>query len=183
MFLSPGDRAGRHVPRAQDLIAQFTSKGSDTAFTWTNLPQYYNHLRLIAYGAVTAAVTKVDLGLRFNGDTGNNYDVALTNNTPGTQGITTAAGNISATQPGRLPGTTSIANAVGSFDCLIPNYAGSTLQKLTQATGSYIDGSTNWVWLITAGRWRNTTPITQIDISTGSGAFSNGTTFYLYGIY
>lgn len=175
------------VMRSQDLphvlIGTGVSTGSTSSFTFASIPGIYNHLRLVGQGAVSGAVTKTELSMQFNGDTANNYDVILTNSVPASSNsILNTAGTIGSAQPARFPGSSSIANAVGSFDCLIPNYAGTTIQKNYQSTNSYIDGSSNWGWVIATGRWRSTSAITQVVISTSSGNFINGTTFYLYGV-
>ena len=60
----------------------------------------------------------------------------------------------------------------------IMNYANTTTYKTVLDRSGVADAGT----VASAGLWRNNAAINRIDISTGGGTFSTGTTFTLYGV-
>ena len=55
-----------------ESIATFSATGSETTFTFTSIPNTYQHLQLRAIFQRNGG-TQLDVGIRFNSDTGSNY--------------------------------------------------------------------------------------------------------------
>jgi hypothetical protein len=62
------------------LIAEQLLVGTATTITFSSIPNTYRHLRLVAMGRMNAATTEDYVYIRFNGDTGSNYDEVRVNN-------------------------------------------------------------------------------------------------------
>ena len=163
------------------LIERQTPTGTGTV-TFSALGSYEHlELRYIARGTQSAAQT--DFRLRFNGDSGSNYDWQYLNANGGSVagGSTMAATSI-------LLGTTASATAPSGAVCVgniqIPLYRGTTLRKQTTNQQGRIAGTggsdihyTSWT-----GQWRSTAAITSITLTLDSGNWDTGSTFDLYGI-
>jgi hypothetical protein len=125
----------------------------------------------------------VDNLIRFNGDTGANYDDGATRNNSGT--IATihdeAATSGEFSQVVASSGTANYATAITGF---IPNYAGTTFFK----TGTYDSGyeivpgtPTYQAWQGTF-TWRSTSAINQVNVRPASGNYIAGSRLTIYGI-
>lgn len=142
--------------------------GLSTPITFSSIPQGYTDLIIVANGLVTSGASTY---FRFNGDTGNNYS------------ITSLRGNGSAASSER---TTNVSVATWSVwrttniqygIIQLQNYSNSTTYK-SFLSRSYDDAPFVYAYV---GMWRNTSPITSIQILCDT-TFATGTTFSLYGI-
>jgi hypothetical protein len=136
---------------------------------------------LVAKG--DTAAPQVDNLLRFNGDTGANYDDAATRNATGTIATLTDQAATSA-EFSQIIAATSTANYATTVTGWIPNYAATTFFK----TGTYIAGfeivpatPTYQVW---GGcfTWRSTAAINQVNVRPTSGNYIAGSRLTIYGI-
>lgn len=152
-----------------------TLGATQTTITFPTISGAYKNLRLVWNGKGPGAST-AQLQLRFNADTGANYD---TQKTWG-QGAGTGA---SETFGATLMGIGEIWATSASGEIIIPNYALTTLNKNAIGTffAKYGTATGNMRNGIYAGSWRNSAAITQIDLTTDSGDFQIGTSFTLYG--
>ena len=156
--------------------------------TFSSIPQYYRHLQIVGIARTDKADVSDTLALRFNTDTGNNYDYLASRETHNATLSTTESFANNHILIGYVSAATAVAGKVGTFTIEIPHYRGATFHKQVQAYGSLIHTLTtgniiNWQNL---GGWRSAAAITQIDILTsslgGAGAdFDNGSVFTLYG--
>ena len=143
----------------------------------------YHSLWIVWTGRGDTAALAVSLFLRFNGDSGANYDyslneVASSANTPVT---TTAASGV---RCGAMAAASAAAGLAGSGDIVIPHYAGTTLQKHIRYNCAFRTGTTaaDIVMEDGGGNWRNTAAITSIVVVPNTGNFAAGCRFTLYGL-
>jgi len=173
------------VPLGLSLITETVLSASATSVTFSSIPQGFRNLMLICH-ARSDAVAELDvMRLRFNGDTGNNYDLsALQGNS-----ATASAGVIRATNNIRIASTEAANSRASSFSplfALIPSY---TLLAEKMAIGlsiAYGDVSADADMFTDyrAGRWRNTSAIVTVNLSPLNGTnFVSGSRFQIYGIY
>ena len=153
-----------------EAIATQTLGSAAASVTFSSIPSTYTDLVLVVTGTVATAD---NIGLQFNGDTGNNYSFTYLIGT----GSSAISGRTSNTNQVLTVGfgTTTIANAIFH----ISNYSNSTTNKTVINRGNRSDdGVSAWV-----GLWRNTAAITSIVVKTGSNYnLQTGSTFSLYGI-
>ncbi len=157
--------------------------GSDTAtVTFNSISGAYNHLKLIITGRdIQSAVIATAL-MRFNNDSGANYDYNVLFGVSGTPLSSTAAAQ-TAGNAGILPGATSTrASVQGQMEILIPDYAATVFEKTATSTNTCPGGtSADFYSLIASSAWRNTAAITRIDLL-ANNKFKTGSIFTLYGI-
>jgi hypothetical protein len=167
------------------LIAE-SLLGADTGvITFNNIPQIpWRHLILRAYARHVEAVTDNYLRIRFNNDSGNNYDYQhqfIQNATTSFSGSVTQPGIII----GDFPGASSTrATQIGGSETYIPNYAQSTFEKcaISRAGCSFSAAASGVNAVHDMGFWRNVAAITRIDIFQTNGAnIKAGSLFSLYG--
>jgi len=154
--------------------------------TFSNIPQGFQHLRIIGTLAVfNDVVANNDLIVRFNGDTAANYDWQLFTYDNGaiTPGFTGTSGvSDTSVYLGRA-GDFSLSPTI--FD--VPCYSNTTTYKTIKykmGTGSSATSSSNGIMQISNGTWRNTAAITSITIAAKQNtatSYSQGIGLDLYG--
>lgn len=174
-------------PASVYTLIQDSSLGADGTVSLTPIANSYKQLQLVCYLRTDRAATEDDLGVRFNGDTGANYDgysVKYNGNTPTTAGAEAlAATSIKLTNA--VPGNNATANVFGSVTITIPNYAGTANQKALHALAGKKIGTAagNMHVIHGAGAWRSTSAITRIDLLPLTGTnFKAGSRVTLYGL-
>jgi hypothetical protein len=150
-------------------LANVTLGTAAASVTFSSIPATYRDLILVMNGTPSTGSYAF---LRFNGDTGSNYNYlfmygdgssAVSQSfTSQTQGY---IGNIDATVR-----TTFIAQVM---DFSATDKHKTFLSRNGQAAGLVI---------ATAGRWANTSAVTSMSVNINSGTFSTGHTFNLYGV-
>ena len=133
-----------------------------------------------------ASVRNTDTGgsimrLQFNGDTAANYSVkALTVN-----GATAASYNAASQSYVTYMAANCVsetANTFGNAEIYIPNYTSSNQKSISVDSISENNATTAYVFM-DAGLWTGTSAITSITLlNPGSTAFTQYSTFYLYGV-
>lgn len=144
----------------------------------------YAHLLISFYGRSDQATTIVGTLMRFNGDSGANYDYQFVQ---GQAAATAAAETFAATavQVGNLPANSAGANLFGANEIFIPHYAGSSNNKQVITVGSSKIGTatTNLNSVIFGGGWRSTAAINRITIfAGGSGNLMAGTRLTIHAL-
>lgn len=163
------------------------ASSSSSAITFSSIPNTYKDLAIRISCKSTTTLGEDTLGIRFNGDSGSNYNTTLL------QGYGSAGQSAAAVGTGTLAWTGLITDnqsssttwAFGSTNIYIPNYAGSN-QKGFIANG-YDEGTpTAALMRMFKNKWTGTAAINSITItilSAGSGyVFGQYTNAYLYGI-
>jgi len=155
--------------QATTAIANITLQSTSSSITFSGIPNVYRDLTLVINGNVTGSLTT---RVRFNGDTGTNYNY-----------VSTAGDNAN--------GVYTVATA-NSFITPLPDFADNNTFYHVYQIGDSSASNKHKTVLIRAGvngtspnmvaaRWANTTPINTIQISTSANAYTVGTTFCLYG--
>jgi hypothetical protein len=151
-------------------IASQTLGSASANVTFSSIPQGYTDLVLVVQAK--AATTDDNIYLRFNSDNGSNYSVtSLYGN-----GSTAASARYSSSYIwfdnfGYLR-TSDFSTIVMNFQ----NYSNSTTNKTCLIRNNIASVGVS----VSAGLWRNTAPITAINLLTSG--FATGSTFSLYGI-
>lgn len=172
-----GSGEAEYVPAGGGLIAEQVLVSDATTVTFSSIPGTYRHLRLIAAGRITQATTEDYVYIRFNGDSGSNYDEIRSNN--GSFGQSSAQ---TKARIGDFPGTSAPSGSAGQFELLIPAYALTTFHKTVRSNSGVWDQSSTGVMNEFFARWRDTSAIATIELSLGSGDFLAGSIFSLYGM-
>lgn len=165
----------------QDVIVTSTT-GS---ITFSNIPQNYKHLHLVGTARSTQNATASVIGIRFNGDTGNNYDYVVSYffGAGSIGGSSAVAGSSSWFAP--TTGATSPTGTFSSFEGIITDYTSTNKRKgfVTPSFDPTADTNTTLYIYYFGGKWRNSTNITSITLIDINGAsFVNGCRFTLYGL-
>lgn len=164
-----------------EAIAESILSSASATIDFASIPSTYKHLRLVILARKNASGT-TNVALRFNNDSGSNYDYhrMLLNNA-----ALTATASVGQTVGEIGFATTSTASAGLFGQCVvdIARYAGTVHQKLAQSTFSQADGIT--AAGLRAGiyhaSWRSTAAINRITLLLGSGSFDTGSMATLYG--
>lgn len=157
-----------------EKIATTTLGSNTSSVTLSSIPATYTDLVFVMNGSNTDAV---QVAIRFNSDTGNNYsNTGLTSN--GSTSYSVRGSSASLIQFG----WDAYLESTFSYNAIIniPNYANTTTYKtLIGRANNAVTGVT-----ATVGLWRSTSAVTSMTLlqSYGTGLFQTGTTFTLYGI-
>ena len=145
------------------LIDSTTLASSASSVTFSSITQDYRDLILV--GNFKATAFDSHTGVRFNGDTGNNYHSVFTSDAG------TGSNTGSYIQSYGLQDTT-----IGLTIIQIMDYTQSKHKSVLTRGGTASVG-------MTAGRWASTSAITSVTVFGGQGLeWAAGGTFYLYGI-
>lgn len=166
-------------------IDEQTSTSGSIAFA--SIPAGYRALRVVLVGRQDKAATRGEVRIRFNGDSGNNYDTQYLQGINGGSAVATPDVAASSSFVGELPAANAVANQSGMIVFDIPYYAATTFQKqlITQSCYKRANASTDMVQFMTANFWRSTAAISSLTIyadGPGTSNFVTGTTAVLYGL-
>lgn len=165
------------------LLASSTLGASAASIDLTGIPQDWAHLNLIAYLRGDTAANTIALRLRFNADTGSNYDRQHMLAYATTVESAEAFGETSAFV-GDAPAATATANVFSALTIDIPYYSQATNNK--SATTSWADkyGVTTEDLVVGSAAifWRSVAAITQVTLFPASGNFVSGSRVSLYGM-
>lgn len=164
------------------LIEEHLCAVDEASITFSNIPQYYRHLKLVGQGRSDVVNSVITLYMQFNGDTGANYDYESIS----ASASTVAAGEWLAQTElymAVLAGGGAPAGCAGNFDLMIENYRG-TFRKLVESITShnFSNSSGGLVNVKRSGVWRNTDAISSIKFYTSSGNIVAGSVISLYGL-
>lgn len=130
-----------------------------------------------------AASAAINIGLRFNSDTGNNYlwQQNQTNNT--TSSPSNSGGLTSVIQVGAAPASTATASFFGAGSFTVANPSGAIYKTVSAMSQAQVTTSNSYVGAY-GGQWNNTTAITSVTLlaAAGGGNLVAGSVFTLYGI-
>lgn len=159
-------------------------KDLTSSATFSSVAQGFRALKLVWFGRTTSGVVTDNVQVRFNGDTGANYDVSDmqgNNSTPvGAQAISQTSIPI-----GVLAGANATANRMGIGELTIAMYSSTAMHKICVGMSNALSTSAAAdCWLQgRSGLWKNTAAITQIDLIIGNGgSWVSGSRAYLYGV-
>lgn len=168
---------------AMTRIGQSVLGSPAASVSFNSIAGTYTDLMVTVIARGTTASTDIFFRMRFNSDSASNYDNQWSN-ISGTVSSPGEAFAVASIWVGRMPGSTAAAGIAGAAKIRIPNYAGTTYQKvLLSEFGSKLGTSTtNQKLNQLVGFWRNTAAITDITILPETNNFDTGTTITLWGI-
>lgn len=173
---------------AFEPIAYAIPSGGYDTYTFSNIPQNYQHLQLRILTRSTYASNTLTLFMQLNGNTGNSYTSTGLNVSGGTTNGGTGINQSSVAfsyAGSAIPGALNISNTFGTGIIDVLDYANTS--KLT--TIRAIDGvdtnefgGTPGTISVDQGLFLSTDAITSIRLYLTGGNYNNFTTFSLYGI-
>jgi hypothetical protein len=169
-------------------VSTQTLAGTAASITFSTIPGTYNVLRLLVIGRSAVAAETDYWYVQVNGDTSGHYD------TLGVEGYANVSTNVVNgvknaadqwwTGSEDLPGASATAGVAGRLEIEIPDYAGTTFQKIGSWESGYCDAATSTgdqARISAICAWRSGSAITSVTIFTGSGSsLVTGTAAYLY---
>lgn len=168
------------------VLADTTLSAAAASFDFTSIAGTYKHLWVVGYARTDRADPDDDLGIRFNNDSGSNYDgyVYRVLASPPSANGPEALAQSSAKLTNTLQGDNAVSGAFGAFEFFVPHYAGAANQKVIQAQASRRRSASAWEIIIYrgTGAWRSNSAITRLTILPLSGTnFKAGSRVALYG--
>lgn len=169
------------MPVTYKKIASVTvGAGGASEILFSSIPSTYDDI-LVKISVRTSGGAAGDaLYLRFNGDTGNNYnDRWLLGN-----GAAASSGSLSSTNiiyAGILDTNAETSSTFSSHDVYIPSYKGSTNKSVSLDNVSENNATTAYA-VMSAGIWTNTSAVNAIRCFPSVGSFVQYSTAVLYGI-
>lgn len=164
----------------QLIAKQTVGAGGAASVTFSNIPQTYTDLKVVMSAKGSAAGTRQNVLIQFNGS-GSSFAWQGLYGYGSTAGANSANNNFA----GNVPMASNTANAFGTEEIYIPNYTSTTKAKSIMTNYAVENNGTNNFIGIDATYWN---PGTQDNIDSitlsinSSGDFVEYSTFYLYGI-
>ena len=156
------------------LIETKTLGSAQASIEFTSIPQDGTDL-LVLGSARNTATTAETILFSFNSSTSNFTARFLQGNGA------SASSSTLARFAANTVGGTETSNTFSNFQIYIPNYAGATNKSYSTDTVTENNATTAFQTII-AGLWSNTSAITSITLTSGSGNLAIGTTISLYKI-
>lgn len=163
-----------------ELIASSTaSGGSVSSIDFTSIPSTYTDLCVLVSSRDTYSAPALEVFLRFNGITTNNYTYRRL------QGSSSSATSQTGTDTklfiGGHPGATATSNTFSNIQIYIPNYTGSQAKALS-VDSSFLENNSGYAFsYFNAGVTGVTAAITSITLLPQT-QFAQHTSAYLYGV-
>lgn len=176
---NPGVDSGAAIPGGWRKIveADVTVAAADVDFT--SIPSGFRHLMIV--GRVRPATDNSQFHMRYNGDSGANYDRDNADGGANTNALASTFFSVL----GR-PATSGIKNTAdysAVFYTLIPNYAEATLFKNHASFGAFRTAAAgNIVGHHSGGMWNSTAAINRITFLMSSGNIDADSFIVLYGV-
>ena len=156
------------------IFATTVSTNGTSSVVFSSIPSTYKHLQIRVVAAQSAGGV---LRLRFNGDSGSNYNSHWLY----TNGSAVSSSQSSVVPTGINTAFTPAANAQGVAVIDILDYTNTNKYTTTRS----IDGSDNnsvTAIELSSGVWLNTVEVSSITFTSQNGTFNAGSVFALYGI-
>jgi hypothetical protein len=150
-----------------------------TTITFSSISGAYRNLKLVVTGRADDG--NPDIYMQFNGDTGSNYQYALTFS--GSSNGESAAFSVAHGGIGSVASSSAPANQAGVSEICIYDYARTVFYKSATGQSHRLDGVSTGYVLQYGMTWNSTAAINAILIGkiAGSGNFVTGTVATLYG--
>lgn len=163
------------------FISETILSANTGTVSFVNIPQSFRHLLLFVQSRSSAALEVDTLIMRFNNDSGANYDYSQVQN--GTFAVirgTTFAGG------GFTEAANSRVNTFAFSSIVVPNYSVAGIEKYSYSySGAFGDLSADADLFFTTfySHWRNKNVITTLQLSPSTGPnFVTSSRFQLYGV-
>lgn len=162
-------------------IGYASASGSSNTVTFSNIPQIYQDLFLVAYARSAYANTSDIMYILLNNDSTALYSNTLLTG-DGTSATSARESSVSYMRQGYgIPAATATASIFGSNNFHLLNYANTSTYK-TGLWRSAADRNGAGTTILSANLYRSTSAITRLDVIATNGNFTSGSTFELFGI-
>ena len=168
------------MPNTYTLIKGETLASAAATYTFTAIPSSFTDLVLKWSARGTGALSAVAIYAKLNTSTGvYGYTTVGVDNGSVVNDRGSSQTNNDA---GRFSGSTTTSNTFGSGELYLPNYAGTTQKPMGSI--SVVENNSSTVYRIRAFAMlaNVTSAVSSIELSTSTGNFETGSSFYLYGI-
>jgi hypothetical protein len=160
-----------------ELIETKTLGSTQSAITFTSIPQTYTDLYVLASLRSNRGGDILDiLTLGFNSSTSNRTSRELNGDNGGVSTFTNTNGRI-----GLINADSSTANTFSSFAIYIPNYTSSAF-KTASVEGVLENNASRGIENLESFLWSETAAITTLTLDLELADFISGSTVSLYGI-
>lgn len=172
------------VPDAAQLITANTLGSAVSTVTFSSIPSSYNSLMVMILGSLSGTGSSVDCTLIVNSDSGANYSNSSIDTVQSSLNPTGAfnSGQTSAVWGIALPGSSYNSSRSGAVIINIPGYSNTTFRKIGMTDVYMTDGGVNFNQKKRFWWWNSASAITTLLFTSGSGNFSTGSHFALYGM-
>lgn len=160
---------------AYDALSTVTLSSATNTVSFSGIPSGYKHLQL-RISALGDTSTAYDVIMRLNSDSGTNYNWHRFYG----NGSSVSAGNSTSSNM-YIAGDGARTNYPLASVVDILDYNNSQKNKVAKIFTGW-DHNGSGVITLWSGLWRNTSPITSINISVVISNFAAGSTFSLYGV-
>jgi hypothetical protein len=155
-------------------LANITLSSTASTVTFSSISGSYRDLYLVVVAKTSAAGWQTRM--RLNGDTGSNYNTLYSTNSVNTP-FGSSSSNTVQMEFGALGIASTSVDLIWKTDII--DYSASDKHKMVQS----VIGNTNSDMIaITGHRYATTSVITSLVVYPGSGTWSVGSTFALYGV-
>ena len=154
--------------------------GGASSITFSSIPSTYTHLQLRGISRTTYVESDDALLFQFNNDTGSNYSYHRLYGTGSSAGAN-GTGNSTVGVCGRPTGGSLSSGIFGATVMDILDYANTSKYKTTRTLAGW-DGNGSGMFDYESSSWQNTSAITSIKLTMGSGNFDQYSSFALYGV-
>lgn len=158
--------------------------GGAASLTVGSIPGTYKALVILFNGRGLTAAQYIDMLLRFNADSGANYDSQLFIATATTPGYSANHGQTSLIA-GYIAAASASANRSGSIRIDVPAYAGTVFDKEIVGMSSMVfSTSAGTSAQVLGGAWRPSAPaaITSVTLLAATGNLAEGSELLVYGL-
>jgi hypothetical protein len=160
------------MPTTYELIQTYTLPSSQTSYTFSNIPQTFTDLVMVASIKTSAQGGYIGFEVRFNGATSSYNDFGFQWTSSGTPSV------YHETNVGSMNVAGSTDNRWATVILDVANYTNTNWWKRLIGRS----GMENGYGRISTGQWRNTSAVTSMTVGHLSIATDAGSTFTLYGI-
>ena len=167
---------------AVSVIAR-TVLGSDTASVdFTSIPATYETLMVTYLARGTGSNTWSRVWLRFNADSGSNYQYGSGGRVGASFTVVDAASGQAQMVVGLLPDASATAAYPAAGTLTVAGYGRTVFNKVVSCVDVSPASTANNAAVMTGGLWASTAAVTQVTLLASSGNFVAGSVFTLYGI-
>jgi hypothetical protein len=170
------------MPTRRQLIQKITLNANASSITFSNIPQNYTDLKIVASARSTQAAAATNMRMTLNGSSSGYNERVLYGDSVGASSYSNSS--VTLFTIGLCSAASSTSNTFGSIEISIPNYTSSNNKSLSSkyvAENNSSAQNTAYIGQL-AGLWANTSAINSISFTLASGNYAAGSTFYLYGI-
>jgi hypothetical protein len=164
-------------------LANSTLAAPAASFDFTSISGSFAHLLVEMYLRGDDTTTAVAASLRFNADTGNNYDDQRLS---ASAAVAAAAENFAGSSPdfAFAPAANATSNVFGAARLLIPHYANASNNKAALSRWATKTATTTGTLQAGAAAvfWRSNAAITRVTIFPGTGDWDTGSRATLYAL-